>query len=265
MPYRAKKRLGQNFLKSKDAIERIIDIINPQPGQTIVEVGSGRGALTLPLAESGARIIGVEFDRDLTGYLDKLLRKHDNVTILNQDFLDYDPAEAACEQFTLVGNLPYNISSPVVEWAVRHHDRIPMACLMMQKEVGERLGSSPGKKGWSPAAIFTQLYFEIEVCFSIGPTDFHPRPQVASSVIRLTRKDAPAIEHHLPFSIVVRHAFQQRRKQLVNNLVPDIIPDAKVAQAFFEEIDLSPKVRAEELTTEQFVALTNLLVRNGLL
>ncbi len=265
MSYRAKKRLGQNFLKSQSAIDRIIGIIAPQPGQTIVEVGPGRGALTLPLAESGARIIGVEFDRDLTGYLGKLLRKHDNATILNQDFLDYEPDKGSTEQFVLVGNLPYNISGPVVEWAVRHHDRIPTACLMMQREVGVRLSSSPGQKDWSPAAIFTQLYFEIEICFSIGPEDFHPQPQVASSVIRLTRKGAPAAVHQLPFSIVVRHAFQQRRKLLVNNLVPDVIPDAKVAQLLFKEVDIQPKARAEELATEQFLALAELLVRNGLL
>jgi len=264
-PYRAKKRLGQNFLKSEDAIARIVAIIEPRPDRTIVEIGPGRGALTLPLGEAGSDVIGVEFDRDLTGYLNRLTRRLDNVRILNQDFLDFDPDALDLDRFTLVGNLPYNITTPVLEWAVQHHEQLDGVVLMMQKEVGTRLSSSPGQRDWSPLAIFTQMYFSIESCFTVDRVSFHPRPRVSSVVIKLTPRRSMSLRHPLPFRIVVRQAFRQRRKLLVNNLVPDIIPSPEVARMLLEELEWPANVRAEQLSSEQFEKLSDLLVRNGLL
>src|SRR5512138_4014222 len=122
--YHAKKRLGQNFLTSEKIIHRIIELVAPSPGQTIIEVGSGRGALTLPLAESGASLWAVEFDRDLIDHLDRLLIDYKNVTVLPRDFLAFDPEQYKLERFTIVGNLPYNITSPVIDWCIRYHNRI---------------------------------------------------------------------------------------------------------------------------------------------
>ena len=119
--YRAKKRLGQNFLKSQSVIDQMVELIDPRPGQRIIEIGPGRGALTATLAASGADITAVEFDRDLIGYLSKLVGSCDNVEILNEDFLTYQPAY---DGFKLVGNIPYNITSPVVDWAVNYRTRI---------------------------------------------------------------------------------------------------------------------------------------------
>ena len=113
--YHAKKRLGQNFLKSESVIRRIVETVEPQAGETVIEIGPGRGALTLALAGSGARIVAVEFDRDLYGYLNKLARRYDSIEIVNADFLEFEPDERKIPSFKLAGSLPYNITSPVIE------------------------------------------------------------------------------------------------------------------------------------------------------
>lgn len=260
--YRAKKRLGQNFLVSAEAVEKIIRGIAPQPSETIIEVGAGRGALTLPLAESGARIIAVEYDQDLIGYLTALLRGKHNVEIVHVDFLEYDPS--ALDRFVLVGNLPYNISSPVLSWACRYHKQIDRSVLMMQKEVALRLSSAPGSKGWSPLSLFTQLYFETEVLFHVQRDQFHPRPDVTSTVIRLTPAEPPAIENFDFFERVVRGAFAQRRKLLVNNLAGEFAVSSHDIKQSLEPLNISVTARAEELSTVQFIGLASAMHTAGI-
>lgn len=255
--YRPKKRLGQNFLVSKDAIQRIIDLIQPTDSLPIVEIGAGRGALTLPLAQSGAIVGAVEIDTDLIGYLEKLLEDYPNCTILNQDFLTMDPSLARVEPFVLVGNLPYHISSPVIEWVVRHREFIRMACLMMQKEVADRLASSPGCKDWSPLAIFTQLYFDVESCFTVGAEAFRPAPKVTSAVIKMTPKPAIKVADPELFERIVRASFKQRRKLLVNNLVGEIVSGPEFLRSLLLKMDLPITIRAEQVSTEQFLTLVD--------
>ncbi|UCE23661.1 MAG: 16S rRNA (adenine(1518)-N(6)/adenine(1519)-N(6))-dimethyltransferase, partial [Candidatus Zixiibacteriota bacterium] len=122
--YRPKKRLGQNFLRSQVVVEKLVELIDPQPDERIVEIGPGRGALTAALAASGAPITAVEFDRDLMAGLAKLTEKHSNLEILNQDFLNYTPPPGSLK---LVGNIPFNITSPVIDWAVRYRSSITRA------------------------------------------------------------------------------------------------------------------------------------------
>ena len=130
--YRAKKRLGQNFLKSQIIIDKLIEVVAPQPGERIIEIGPGRGALTMSLASSEALITAVEYDKDLISYLTKLLAGCDNVEIIQADFLKYQPSSTG---FKLVGNIPYSITSPVIEWIVAHRDSITGGYLMVQKEM----------------------------------------------------------------------------------------------------------------------------------
>ncbi|PWB75314.1 ribosomal RNA small subunit methyltransferase A [candidate division GN15 bacterium] len=261
--YHAKKRLGQNFLTSEKVIRHIIERVSPSPGQTIVEVGSGRGALTWPLAESGATIWAIEFDRDLIDYLDRLLMDHKNVTVLERDFLAFDPDQYNLDRFALVGNLPYNITSPVVDWCIRYHDRITAAYFMMQREVADRLTAAPGTHDWSPISISAQLHFDLTCCFEVPPHAFTPIPEVVSAFVELKPIPVRSDIDMQALDRVVRGSFQQRRKQLVNNLVPNLIPDAESARRILQVLGLRETVRAEELSIDQFCRLTNHLSPGG--
>ena len=256
---RAKKRFGQNFLTSGEIITKIIEAIAPRAGDTIIEVGPGKGALTIPLAESGAKIIAVEFDRDLADYAKDCLKKFTNVTVVQMDFLKFEPNEFALSNFKLCGNLPFNITSPVIDWIVLHRSQIQRAVIMMQKEVALRLASKPNSKDWSPLAIFTQLHFDIQILFNVGPQHFIPSPKVTSAVVELTPKVSHEIQNYSEFEQLVRTSFRQRRKQLMNNLVPILIPTVPAAEEIFEQLGLNRKIRAEEISTETFLELTKLL------
>jgi len=262
---RPKKRLGQHFLKSPDIVRKIIDLVCPQAGQTIVEIGPGRGALTLPLVESGAEVVAVEFDRDAAQYLIRRSAKQSNLQVVNQDFLKFEPDRLGLTEFTLVGNLPFNITSPVIDWAISHRSMIERACFMVQKEMAARLSAAPSSKDWSPLSIFTQLHFEVVHCFDVAPEHFQPRPKVTSTVITLTPKEKIMIKRSAQFEKVVRTSFRHRRKLLVNNLVPDIIPQAQVAREVLHELGLPENCRAEQLTTAQFLTLTERLVAHKIL
>lgn len=263
--YRPKKRLGQHFLVSTSAIQRITDLVDAQPDMTIIEIGAGRGALTLPLAASGAGITAVEIDRDLIGYVNKLLGERPNVKIINEDFLKLDPSSFPARPFVLVGNLPYQITSPVVEWLVRHRADVRFACLMMQKEVADRLAASPGCKDWSPLSIFTQLYFNVERCFDLARDCFRPRPNVTSSLVMIRPRPIVQLKHPDRFERLVRTAFRQRRKLLVNNLAPALAADADRLRTILAELDLPDNVRAEQLSIEQFITLSERLAALGLI
>ncbi len=259
--YRAKKRLGQNFLKSQVIIDKLVELVTPQPGERIIEIGPGRGALTLALASSGAKITAVEFDKDLIGYLSKLLEGRENVEIINADFLKFEPPN---ESFKLVGNIPYNITSPVIDWTVARRAFIVSAFLMVQKEMAERLASSPGSKAWCPMAIFTQLHFDVDICLDVAARHFKPPPKVTSAVIKLLPREVSKIENYADFEKFVRLSFGHRRKTLVNNLASESPANRQVVVEALGRLDLSEKVRAEQLTTEHFLELTKLLAPHNI-
>jgi 16S rRNA (adenine1518-N6/adenine1519-N6)-dimethyltransferase len=263
--YRAKKRLGQHFLQSPEIIDRILDVIQPKRGHTIVEIGPGHGSLTLPLAQSGAQIIAVEFDRDIMHYLTKFLKSYENVKVINQDFLSFEPRALSVTRFFLTGNLPFNITSPVIDWAIEHREMLTGACLMIQKELAARLTASPKCKDWSPLSIFTKLYFDVIRCFDVPSQCFRPKPKVTASVIELTPKRKQCIENFEQFERVVRASFHHRRKLLVNNLVPAIVPEPQKAHKILGAIGLPENTRAEEVSTEQFLRLTECLIAHKLL
>ncbi len=258
--YHAKKRLGQHFLTSEKVVARIVELIGPKADQTILEVGPGRGVLTLPLAQSGATLWAVEFDRDLITYLERMLVKYENVNILQKDFLAFHPEDYSLDRFVLVGNLPYNITSPIIDWCVRYRDRIQQAVFMVQREMAWRITGLPGSKDWSPLGIFTQLYFDATCCFDVPQHAFTPPPEVVSAVIKLTPWPTPPEVDIERLEKVVRASFTQRRKTLINNLVPTIVDDAETAKKHLSELGLSEKSRAEELTIPQFINLTDLLI-----
>ena len=257
--YRPKKRLGQNFLTSPQIIGEIIALVAPQPGDTIVEIGPGRGALTLPLAQSGAALWAVEFDRDLVVRLLRLVTQHPQAHVINADFLQFEPSSRGLADFKLIGNIPYSITSPVIDWCLRHAGMIQFAVLMVQKELAARISASPGAKAWAPLSIFTQMCFQVERCLEVAPRHFQPPPKVTSTVIKLTPLQQPGAESTPEFERVVRVAFAHRRKTLLNNLVPELIASPKDAKMALQGLSLVENSRAEELSIAQFLSLTELL------
>lgn len=256
---RAKKRFGQHFLVDSAIIDRIVATILPTPADKIVEIGPGQGALTEPLIESGASVCAVEYERDAYQRMEARFGDDNSLTLINADFLKITPSALPFERFKLVGNLPYNITSPIIEWTVTYRSHIESAVFMIQKEVALRLSSQPGQKDWSPLAILTGLFYQIEHCFDVPPDSFSPPPKVVSSVAKLTPKEEAAVPNFDLFEKLVRTAFTQRRKLLVNNLVPALIATRDQAVQILSSIGLNEKVRAEEVPTEKFLELTELL------
>ncbi len=262
--YHAKKRLGQNFLISEAIITGIIEQIAPRPGLKVIEIGPGRGALTLPLAESGADILAIEFDRDLIGYLRKLLRNYENAEVCHADFLTFQPDPESWPCFVLTGNLPFNITSPVIDWCVKYAGQIKRAVFMVQQELAARLAAQPGSRDWSPLSILTQRCFSVENCFRVPPSSFRPAPKVTSAVVVLTPHER-SMAAPSGFDQLVRAAFVHRRKTLINNLVPEVVPSADVARMIFDELGIDPDCRAEQMSIERFLNLTNYLRESKLL
>ena len=205
---------------------------------------------------SGATVTAVEFDRDVIGYLKQLLRKHPKAQVLNQDFLSLDPRDVGVGPHKLIGNLPYNITSPVLDWATTHRETIKLAVFMVQKEVGLRVAASPGSKDWSPLSIFTQLAYRVRLCFDVPPKHFQPPPKVTSCVIELTPAPMLTIPHRKLFESIVRLAFRQRRKLLSNNLAPEIFPDTNTARMVLKRAGLPENCRAEQISIAGFLDLT---------
>lgn len=257
----AKKRFGQHFLISDKIITGIVNLIEPDNDIPIIEIGPGRGALTVPLSQKKAAVLAVEYERSAYRHLEKTI-SGSKVTLINKDFLALTDDDIRFKQYKLVGNLPYNITSPVIDWAVRHHGEILMAVFMLQKEVALRLTSSSGSRHWSPMAIMTQLYYKVEYCFDVSPRNFEPPPKVNSAVVKLTPKKKVPVRHYREFEKVVRSSFRQRRKLLVNNLVPEIIVDSITARDLVKQTGLKENVRAEEVPTDKFLELTERIVEH---
>lgn len=251
--YHTKKRLGQHFLISQEIIDRIADTVDPRPDERVVEIGPGQGVLTSALAERGAQITAIEFDRDLIPTLEKRFRDADNVAILNQDFLRWQPD---IDAFVLTGNLPYNLTSPVIDWCVAHRTAIIRAVFMVQKELAERLAAVPDTKAWSPISIFTQLCYDVSLEFDVPPAAFNPPPAVVSSVIILTPRSGDEVGEIAGLRKVVRASFAQRRKLLTNNLTKELHLSGETAREVLQECGLPVDVRAEQVAIEQFLKLT---------
>ena len=251
----AKKHLGQNFLQDPGVIAKIVLAIDPQPGDRIVEIGPGQGALTLPLLDRHGALAAIEFDRDLLVPLAAAARSHGTLTLLNANVLDVDfSALAGDAQIRLVGNLPYNLSSPILFHALDHAAAIRDMHFMLQKEVVERMAAAPGSKVYGRLSVMLQAYCAVTPLFNVPPGAFRPAPKVDSAVVRLVPRVAAdvGIDDPAGFSQVVRAAFGQRRKTLRNAL-------SGVADgAMLEAAGLRADARAEQLSVADFIRLANL-------
>jgi 16S rRNA (adenine1518-N6/adenine1519-N6)-dimethyltransferase len=250
----AKKHLGQNFLHDRGVIDRIVLAVNPQPGDRIVEIGPGQGALTLPLLDRHGALTAIEFDRDLLQPLAAAASTHGMLTLIPADVLSVDfTALAGDAPLRLVGNLPYNLSSPILFHALEHAAAIRDMHFMLQKEVVERMAAVPGNKVYGRLTVMLQAYCTVTPLLTVPPGAFRPAPKVDSAVVRLVPR-APGtigIDDPKRFADVVRAGFGQRRKTLRNALngVADL--------ATIEAAGVRPDARAEQLSVADFVRLAN--------
>ena len=261
MQHQARKRFGQNFLHDQSIIDRIIYSISPQVGDHLVEIGPGQGAITNPLASVGARLDCIELDRDLTKYLKANFKPLDHVTIHQQDILKFEVAQlnTADHSLRVIGNLPYNISTPVLFHLIKSHNLILDMTFMLQLEVVQRMSANVGDKNYGRLGIMLQYYCDVEHLFNVPATAFKPQPKVNSAIVRLTpHKQKPIIAQDIKMlESVVRSAFNQRRKTLRNSL-KKLISDSGLTGL---SVDLS--LRPENLSLTEYVQISDALSGAG--
>lgn len=255
---KAKKSLGQHFLIDPLIINHIIDAINPKSGDTILEIGPGEGVLTLPLVNSGADIIAIELDRRLAPRLAKQFSANKNFRIEETDILKVDPRDIDLDDFAVIGNLPYNITTPIMDWLMGYHAQINRAVFMMQKEVAERVISPPGKKARSTISVLTSLYFDSEIICPVPPDSFRPPPKVDSTVVKFTRHNRQyQISDLKRFEKFVRNSFAGKRKSLLNNLNSAYPLPREELEEIIVNLTGSPTYRAEQLSLDDFIKLAD--------
>ena len=257
MKHQARRRFGQNFLQDANVINRIIHSINPQATDHIVEIGPGLGALTHPLAHTDVQLDLVELDRDLIIKLEKLYKTYTNVTITNADALKFDFHELSRhdKKLRIVGNLPYNISTPLLFHLIDQIDVIKDMHFMLQKEVVDRLAAQPGGSDYGRLGIMVQYFCQVEALFTVDPSAFKPMPKVDSAIVRLIpHKELPYPSKNLSkLRHIVMQAFNQRRK-VIRNSLKGIIDESQL-----QSLGIDPMTRPERISIEDFVALSNLM------
>ena len=251
--HRARRRYSQNFLRDRATIDRIVEAIAPQPGDHIVEIGPGRGALTAPLLARCSRLTAVEIDRDLAQMLQQRFGP-EQLTLMCTDALKVDwatLAQRAGGDLRIVGNLPYHISTPLLFAWLPIADQVRDQHLMLQKEVVDRIVASAGRRDYGRLSVMLQFRYHVERLFNVAPGAFAPAPKVHSSVIRLVPRGRAelASEDTGAFSRVVTAAFGQRRKTLRNALA-SVLNDEEIRRA-----GVDPGARAETLDVAAFARL----------
>ena len=257
MNHRPRKRFGQNFLRDEHIIGKILAAIAPRPGQHIVEIGPGEGALTRDLIDSGAELTAVEIDRDLIQQLLLRFGLAQNFQLQQADALNFDFRDLAGsgQRLRIVGNLPYNISTPLLFHLLQYADIIDDLHFMLQKEVVERMAATAGSRSYGRLSVMVQYACEVTPLFNVPPGAFYPAPKVHSAVLRLApwrTLPHPATDAKL-LGKVVNTAFQQRRKTLRNAL------KGIISQEGLTSLGIDSKIRPENLSLAEYVAISNSL------
>ena len=265
------KRFGENYLIDGNIKDKIIAQAGAGAGDTILEIGPGFGALTLDLARSGAKVFAVEKDKKAFEILKEICSdKYPNLEIINNDILDFDllsslrgarSATKQSQKIKVVGNLPYYITTPVIEYMIENREIIESALILMQKEVADRLLAGPGSKDRGSISCFVQYYMKPEYLCAIDRNSFYPVPGVDSSLLRLNILHEPA--HHVKdeplFFKIVRGAFNQRRKSIINSLSREAvlnIPKAELMR-ILKGLDIDPASRPQVLPLSSFAKIAN--------
>ena len=255
------RRLGQHFLRSPRILRRIAELGELGPGDLVVEIGAGKGELTRFLLERAGKVIAYEIDPALVREMDPEIRENPGLSLRRSDGLKESFPSLARQwgrPVKLVANIPYLISSPLMQKLFREHDQLALAVILCQREFALRLTASPGTKNYGALTVLAGQYFDIEICFPVPPSAFTPRPRVSSSVVRLRTRAHPRHDAGNPsrFHRVVRQAFQGRRKTLLNALKPVFGPETRWILA---GAGLDPGVRPDALSPEGYARLSRLL------
>ncbi len=252
--HKPRKRFGQNFLHDEHVIHQIVAAIAPQPQQTLVEIGPGQGAITRLLIDACRELHLVEIDRDLVARLHSIFAQYDNLHIHNVDALRIDFCTLSSTQsLRLVGNLPYNISTPLLFHVMENIECIEDMHFMLQREVVERMAAMPGNKDYGRLSIMIQYYCQVEPILEVGPESFTPPPKVDSSVVRLTpHKIKPVkVDDFFSFSKLVAQAFTMRRKTL-RNALKNLLSAEQIASC-----DVDPGDRPDVIDINAYARLAN--------
>jgi 16S rRNA (adenine1518-N6/adenine1519-N6)-dimethyltransferase len=252
---RARKRFGQNFLTDEYIIDKIISLIRPQPGEHILEVGPGARALTDHLVDAGSRVTAVEIDRNLYAQMKNHYKDADNFLISNEDILNCDIEKLTIHstQWKIVGNLPYNIATPLIIKLLNYQGIWSEMVFMLQKEVAERFTAICGTKAYGRLSIMAQRKAQIEYHFEVDKTSFEPIPKVQSAVLRFIQKEHIALpDFEKCMEDIVRTAFNTRRKTIANSLRKIFTVDS------LREAGIDPKDRAENISISSYEALTKI-------
>ena len=245
MPHKPRKRFGQNFLVDQQIINQIVSTISPKKNDHIIEIGPGKGALTFPLIDYLENIHVIEIDRDLIALLQK--KNNIKITIHESDALVFN-FDQFQQKVRIVGNLPYNISSPLLFHLLNYRDNIIDMTFMLQKEVVDRIVAPPGSKVYGRISVIMQTFFDTELMFVVPKESFDPQPKIESAILYLKTKSKPLVQNSKPLEEIVKIAFSQRRKTL-KNCLKSVLDQSQT------DIDLSQ--RAEMLSVENFVTLMN--------
>jgi 16S rRNA (adenine1518-N6/adenine1519-N6)-dimethyltransferase len=245
---RARKRFGQHFLNDDTVLQRIASALRLKPDERLLEIGPGRGALTEHLSGGPGRYVAVEIDRDL---VPQLKARFADIEFINADVLKLPFEDLLGERdWRVVGNLPYNISTPLLVRLFAHTELIRDMHFMLQREVAERLAAVPGTKAWGRLTVLTQYHCEVEILFEVAPESFTPAPKVFSAVVRLLpRRDKLPLNDAGCLDLVLRHAFSGRRKRIANAL--------KSLELDWDRLQIDAGARADQLSVSEFVALAN--------
>ncbi|MGA3333518.1 MAG: 16S rRNA (adenine(1518)-N(6)/adenine(1519)-N(6))-dimethyltransferase RsmA [Terracidiphilus sp.] len=253
-----KPKLGQNFLVDAQAAQRIVAALGEIAGRTVVEIGSGRGAITGALASRAGRVVAVELDRELAAGL-RVRFEPERVTVAEQDVLQFDfgaTAAQAGERLRVAGNLPYYLTSPILMRLAGCHAALDLAVLMVQREVADRVTAAPGSRDYGLLSATVQMYGPVERLFALPPTAFSPQPQVHSTVFRwrFAPRFAELGVQEAGFLRFLRQAFAQKRKTLANNLRAAGV-ECGAAAAALERAGIDVRARAEAVSIEGLAAL----------
>ncbi|MDR1522023.1 MAG: 16S rRNA (adenine(1518)-N(6)/adenine(1519)-N(6))-dimethyltransferase RsmA [Streptococcaceae bacterium] len=262
-----KKSLGQNFLINANILQKIIKAAKVDQTTNVLEIGPGIGALTEYLARTSHQVLAFEIDQRMLPVLTETLNPYKNVTIINQDILKIDLKQEiskffADHSFKVVANLPYYVTTPIIMHLIKSKLDIEQMVIMIQKEVGERISAKPGSKVYGSLSIAVQYFMKAHIIFAVPKTVFIPKPNVDSVILSLTKHRAPAVlvKNEKAFFYLIKASFAKRRKTLWNNLVYAYGKEQKIQNKLINALESSkidPKRRAETLTIQEFVTLSN--------
>lgn len=265
--FRFQKRFGQNFLIDNHVLDKIISAADVTKEDCALEIGPGLGTMTQALAEASKQVVAVEIDKNLIPILSETLKDYANVTIINEDVLKLNLNEIIQRYnegrpVKVVANLPYYITTPIIMGLFESGAPIESITVMVQKEVADRMKCGPGSKDYGALSLAVQYYAYPEVVAQVPPNCFIPRPNVGSSVIKLTRWEKPPVTVEEPDFMfrLIKAAFGQRRKTLVNALASGASIEKEVTAAALKQLGLSENIRGEALSLQQFADLSGLLL-----